>query len=266
MSSPARLTHPKAASPPRARLDDMPILYEDEEEGDMGESSPHMDAEMILFVALRTLLASRKEYRVFANMNLYYRQEPRHPKTGSWPYVSPDVMVVRPRVSLPDDFTSYEIGRDGPAPVLVAEMLSPRSAQQRDLDLKVILYSMLSVAEYILVDPSGKYLPQKLLLKRLQADGTWNDEQDPDSGITSGMGFRLLFDSDGRLQVIDGKTGEPLLKPDKAQEAFRAERDARQEAEASQQAAEARVRELEAELQQLRAKPGKKKRDQGKQK
>ena len=52
-----------------------------------------------------------------------------------------------------------------PAPVLVVEVLSERTAEERDLGSKIGLYAQLGVAEYILLDQWGDWLPQRLLLK-----------------------------------------------------------------------------------------------------
>ncbi len=143
-------------------------------------------------------------------------------------------MVVTPFVPLGENVSSYRIGKEGPAPEVTVEVLSERSAQQRDLAEKTKVYAQLGVAEYIVVDVTGVFLPQRLLLKRLQADRTWKDEQDPDGGVTSRLGFRLIIDADGWLRVIDTATGKRYARPDEA------------ESQAE------RVRELEAELARLR--------------
>ncbi len=223
--------------------DDLPILYEDEEEDDLGESSPHVSTDEILHICLLAHFATRPEYRVFSNMNLYY--QPRaFRETSKLPYVSPDTMVVVPFHPLGDDVTSYQIGKDGPAPLTI-EVLSERSAQQRDLAEKITVYAKLGVKEYFLVDPGGKYLSRRLLLKRLQQDGTWSDEQDSDGGVSSGLGFRLAMDSAGRPQVLDVATGRPYVRPTEAvQRVTEAERRATE--------AENRARDLEAEIARLR--------------
>jgi Uma2 family endonuclease len=220
--------------------DDLPILYEDDKEADMGESNIHVDSDEILHICLKAHLANRPEYRVFSNMNLYY-QEVESQEVSPLPYVSPDTMIVKPVRPLGKKVRSYQVGRDGPFPLLTVEVLSERSYEQRDLDEKVILYAKLGVAEYILVDVTGLLLPQRLLLKRLQADGTWKDEQDADGSVTSQLGFRLIIDSDGQLRLVDAVTGRRYARPDEAET----------EAEARRQAEE-RVRALEAELQRLR--------------
>jgi Uma2 family endonuclease len=227
-------------------LDDIPILYEDEEEGDMGESNPHSDAGEILHVCLKAHLPRAAGYRVFFDMNLYYRNGPRHPKTHSLPYVSPDVMVVTPFTDLGEEVSSYTIGKDGPSPLLVTEVLSRRSAQQRDKEEKLDVYRKLSIPEYVLLDSSGRFLRERMLLKRLQDDRTWKDEQDSDGGVTSRLGFRLIWDTDGRLRVLDAATGRRYPRPDEAQA----------EADALQRANE-RILALEAELARLKGAPRK---------
>src|SRR4051794_35450788 len=93
-------------------IDSIPILYEDEEEGEMGESNPHVLADEILHVCLKIhLFHYHPECQVFSNMNLYYREGPPHPITGSLPYVSPDSMVVKPYQVLDERVKSYTIGK-----------------------------------------------------------------------------------------------------------------------------------------------------------
>jgi len=216
-------------------LNSLPLLYEDDDEGDMGDSNPHFLSTDILLNGMRAHLRPQPQYRVYANMNLYY-----HPKELR-AYISPDVMVVTPYQALSEDVTSYRIDETGPAPVAATEILSQRSRQQRDLAEKVTLYATLRIAEYILVDVTGVFLPQRLLLKRLKPDGTWTDMQDAHGGITSQLGFRVIIEADGQLRVLDAATGRPYARPGEAQE----EADKRKDAEE-------RVRELEAELARLR--------------
>jgi Uma2 family endonuclease len=218
-----------------ASAEDWPLLYEDEEEGELGEANIHVLTEEIFRNGLKAHLAGQPRYRVFSNMNLYY-----HP-TDLKPYVSPDNMLVEPFRELGEDVSSYRVGVDGPAPLLTLEVLSARTAQQRDLTDKLIVYAKLGVKEYILVDVTGAYLRQRLLLKRLQPDGTWKDEQDPDGGVSSRLGFRLIIDTDGRLRMLDARTGKRYARPDEAN----------MKAEALRQAEE-QIRALEAELHRLR--------------
>jgi Uma2 family endonuclease len=218
-----------------AEFENLPLLHEDDPEWDMGEANLHSLAEDILRYGIQAALADRPQFKVFANLNLYY--QPRFPSV----YISPDVMAVTPRDPAREAVTGYTIGRDGPAPVLVTEVLSEKTAEGRDLGEKLWIYAMIGVEEYLLVDPTGEFLPQRLLLRRLLPNRTWQDQQDPDGGVTSRLGFRVIWDSDSRLRVVDARTGKRFARPDEAQ----AEADARQRAEA-------RVKKLEAELKRLR--------------
>jgi Uma2 family endonuclease len=224
-----------------AEFENLPLLHEDDPEWDMGEANLHSLAEDILRYGINASLADQPQFKVFANLNLHY--QPRFPSV----YISPDVMVVTPQNPTVEDVSGYYIDRDGPAPVQVTEVLSAKTAEGRDLGEKLWIYAMIGVEEYILVDNTGEFLPQRLLLKRLQTGRTWKDEQDPDGGVTSRLGFRVIWDTDGRLRVIAARTGKRFARPEEAQ----AEADARQRAEA-------RVKKLEAELKRLREQQAKK--------
>jgi hypothetical protein len=154
-------------------------------------------------------------------------------------------MVVEPYQRVQESISSYTVGEDGPAPKVTVEALSQRTFRQRDLDEKINVYAYIGVAEYILVDVTGVFLDEKLLLKRLQPDGTYKDERDSDGGVTSQLGFRLVIEQDGELSVVNAATGKPYVRP------LEAEAKA-QEAEAKAQEAEAKTRELEAEVARLR--------------
>jgi Uma2 family endonuclease len=221
---------------------DMPILYEDEGQEEIGESIPHTDADHDLSMGIKEHLRGQPTHNVASNLNVYY-----HP-TDRRAYVSPDVMVVVTPEPLPR-VSSYTIGPGRPAPILVIEILSRRSFQQQDLTNKPDIYGRLGVAEYILVDSTGEFLHEKVLLKRWVDSDTWDDEQDSDGGVTSRLGFRIVIEEDNRPRVIDLKTGRRYLRPDEAHAAVAAEAEAKRKAED-------RVRELEAELAKLRGQPG----------
>jgi Uma2 family endonuclease len=229
------------AAPSVGDTDDprLPLIWEDEDP-DMGRSNIHVLTDEILHVCLQALLAPRPDLQVFSNLNLRYLRVDE-PDSANPPYVSPDLMVVRPTVPLPMDLASYRMRRHGPAPLFVGEILSERSFQQRDLIDKVTLYADLGVAEYVTIDVTGRFLPERLLLRRLQPDGTWTALLDPDGGVTSQLGFRLVVEADGQLRVIETVTGRRLPRPREG-----VDRTAE---------LERRVQELEAELTRLRQSP-----------
>jgi len=227
----------------------MPIIYEDEGQEEMGDANLHTLSSGILQIGLMAHFRPQRRFQVFANLNCYYSPD----DLGA--YFSADVMVVEPFELLPVELTSYRIGEHGPAPRLTVEILSQRSGQQRDLTDKPIIYGQLRVAEYILADLSGDFLPERLQLQRRRRNGTWRLMQDADGGVTSLLGFRIIIDADNRFRVINAATGERYLRPDEAQAAEEARRKAekdRAKSERARKRAEKRVRELEAELERLR--------------
>jgi Tfp pilus assembly protein FimV len=174
-------------------------------------------------------------------------------------------MVVKPAKDLGDEVTSYRVGRDGPPPELAAEVLSKRSAQQQDMTNKPDVYSFIGVAEFILIDVTGKFLPQRLLLKRLEKDGSWTDLQDADGGVTSRLGFCLRIDDDARLRVVNRETGQAYPRPDEAERERLARQDAearladqeagRKDAESRLADAQEQLKTLQAEIERLRKSP-----------
>lgn len=236
-------------TPMPAPRGELPILYEDDKEGDLGEVNRHVLSDETLHICLMAHFASKPKLRVYSNMNLYY-----DPGLTPLPYVSPDLMVVKPRRTLDEDVRSYHIGIDGPAPMLTGEVLSERSYEQSDLDEKITLYARLGIPEHILIDVPGEMLPERLLLKRLCEDGTYADEQDADGGVTSRYGFRLVLGQGGRLQVVNSKTRKAYVPPHEAQARVEsAEVEARRARDALRRA-EARIRQLEAALAARRKK------------
>lgn len=208
----------------------------EDEESRMGESTLHTLSVNALLYGLTFHFAALPGLRVFGNLNLYFSTE--YPNL----FLTPDIMVVQPPRPLPVQVTSYRIGEQGPPPLQVAEVLSPRTYQEGDLTGKPLQYGEIGVDEYLLVDVTGEMLRQRLLLLRRQRGGGWRDEQDADGGITSRLGFRVVIGDDGLLRLIDTKTGEPYARPEEAQA----------EAQARRQAEE-RNRALEEELARLRA-------------
>jgi Uma2 family endonuclease len=264
-----RSTRPIKKTPPAAQAEGLPVLYEDEEEEGLGEAELATIWTFTLFFCFQYHLANRPELRIFSNLSLIYLDAPLHPITEVRPYVSPDIMIVQPFTPLTGDVKSYTIGTEGPVPLLTVEVLSDRSVQQRDLSDKLDLYAALGVKEYILADPMSLFLPQHLLLLRLQRDRTWKYERDADDGVTSQLVFRIIAECP-QLRLIETATGKRYIRPQEmlqppfcylldgeslgsqTAEDIRREARLRRKVEEKTRAAEEKCRALEAEIQRLR--------------
>jgi Uma2 family endonuclease len=224
----------------RIRPKGMPWACSDEE-SKVGESTIHTLSVDILLYGLLFHFALKAGFRVFANLNLHFSQE--QPNL----FLTPDVMVVRSPQEMPAQLSSYRIGEQGPAPVLVCEVLSPRTFQEGDLTTKPLQYRQIGIDEYLVADPTGQMLAERLAFLRRRPDGRWQPQQDADGGVTSALGFRVVLEDDGQLRVLDAQTGKRYARPLEAES----------EAEARQRA-EDKIRQLQEELASLRAKATKK--------
>ena len=93
------------------------------EEEDLGNSDPHFLTSAIAALGLASHLARQTQYRVFADLNFYY--DPGDSTRST----TPDIMVVIPNRDLGVNVSSYSLGADGPAPVLVVEILRKERPQ-----------------------------------------------------------------------------------------------------------------------------------------
>jgi Uma2 family endonuclease len=254
--------------------DEIPILYEDEEE-EMGEANLHAWVVSTLYFALPTFFKNRQPaLQVFQNLNCFYLPTGRpSPKTGCKPNFASDIMIVHANQPLPlATVVSYTIGVDGPVPKLVFEVLAEET-KTRDMKEKLVLYAKLGIPEYIFVDLTGDFLPKKLELRRLQANGKWKIVNDAAGGVTSNLGFRLFIDDTDPygLFIADAATGRREIRPHEwvelghqINELARAEADRLAQEQVSQadehprvaaearRLAEERLQALEAEMERLR--------------
>jgi Uma2 family endonuclease len=219
---------------------DIPIVYEDEGQERMGDTLFHYTTEAILYFGIMSHLEGRQGFQALPNMNLYY-----HPIDRS-AYVSPDVMVVQPFQPVPEDLRTYRIGEQGPAPLLTIEVLSRRTFQQGDLTIKPQIYADMGVAEYILVDVTADFLPERLQIRRLDPDKLWTMDRDRDGGVTSVLGFRILIEADDKVRVLNAQTGHGYARPHEAESAAKALRESLR-----------RIEELEAQLANFKNGPPK---------
>lgn len=236
-------------------IDGLPVIYEEEEDGTMGDTEIHLLTMVILHLGIQAHLKPRSAFRVYANMNVYY-----HRRAGK-ANISPDTMVVKPIRDLHRLRKSYRIPQDGPAPFFAAEVLSDATAEKRDKRAKVVAYAELGVSEYALVDVTGEFLGEQLLLKRLRKSGTYRDEPAADGGITSRLGFRLCIEDDGLLRVSNARTGERYLRPSEIQDEVQARRAVERQLEQLRSESEQAIQRLKAEVerlkQKIKKKPGK---------
>jgi Uma2 family endonuclease len=226
---------------------DLPVLFEDEGQEHMGETAAHTHAAHTAFAGLLAHFADKSEYRVFANLSMYY-----HPINRS-AYVSPDVMVVCPDRPLADDIASYRVGHDGPPPLLVVEVLGRRSLQQHDLSVKPVVYAQLGVNELLFIDTTGAMLPERLQLRRLQLrDESWMEVPQGENGqIMSAFGFAVMIEPDNKVRLSNPAVKQPYPRLEETHDVITAWSIAMETLAQTKQArrhADEQIRQLKAQL------------------
>jgi Uma2 family endonuclease len=185
------------------------------------------------------------------------------------PNPSPDVSVIRGARRPARNLSSFRVVRQGVAPILIIEMISPMDSRIRAVDEvdKVDIYQRAGIPEYLLVElPRELRDPYRIFGYRLDAARTYRpivpDEDGRLLSETTGLWFAVAPSGDG-VVIRDAATGE-LLRTSKEEEQERkleakarraaetrmvTEAQARQAAEKARQAAEARAA-TEAEARQ----------------
>lgn len=118
--------------------------------------------------------------------------------------LSPD-LLIHPTLSS-GSRDSIIVAADGP-PALVLEIASPSTARARDLAAdtlrgKPVAYAALGIAEYLVFDPVGDYVPARLWARKLGPDGYEPWEPGDDGRWHSALGISFVPD-DAFLRVHD---------------------------------------------------------------
>lgn len=187
---------------------------------------------------LRAHVENEPEMAVFRNLVFEWDQ----PDIKSY---APDIAVV-PHVS--ERYASrgqFVVAEEGTRPSLVIEIVS-RSSRQDDRVQKVQDYERLGIQEYVYIDIRTRrgHLVGEVAGYRLQKQRYVPLLPDEDDALyLESINCRIGLEGD-KVWLEDSATGENLLTNLQAQRALRAEKAARQ-------VAEARIAELEAKLQLL---------------
>ncbi|MDE0692512.1 MAG: Uma2 family endonuclease [Gammaproteobacteria bacterium] len=171
----------------------------------------HWNAEVDCMQSLRSHYAHREDVYVGSELTMYWLEGDNE----GW--VQPDVFVAF-GPSRDTKRTVWKAWEEGKFADFVLEVAS-RGTHRRDLTEKHALYERLGVTEYWQHDPTGAYLPPRLLGHRLNKAGTYEPvplDRRPDGtrrGESKVLSLHLCLDSEGCLRLYDPATGKFLLSP-----------------------------------------------------
>jgi Uma2 family endonuclease len=222
-----------------------PVHYPESDGKPMGETETHIREIVRLIQTLDRRFADRDDVYVGGDLLVYY--EEGNPRA----VVVPDVFVAIGAAKGPRR-RIWKLWEERVPPTLVVEVTSP-STRREDLGRKRTLYARLGVSEYVLYDPLGEYLRPSLQGYRLES-GRYEAMPAEQGVLVSGVLDALLQLQDGSLQLLDRRTGAPLLDPQREVEQLRALLTQEVEQFRARHAQEVAARlALEAEVAELRA-------------
>lgn len=200
----------------------------------MAETDRHRELMIALLHALKEHFRDNLKVYVGGNIFIYYRDEANVMQS-----VSPDIFVVFGVEK--KDRRIYKVEDEGKTPEVVIELTSTNTKVE-DLVSKHYIYGKLGVREYFLFDPYSEAI--RPTLRGFRLDG---GEYLPLAGSrirSEVLALDLAAEGDG-LRLYDPQTSERLRTPEEAEAERRAEKVARETAEAEI----ARLREELAKLQ-----------------
>ena len=225
------------------------LLAEDDTEESVPGSDWHMEAIVEAYNPLLTYAEERQaaqltpwyvSSQVTVIVPLPRRVKPWQPK--------PDLFVV---VGLPHAHrTSYDTRREGPMPQFVLEVAS-KSTWEDDVEEKRDLYQVTGVQEYVVFDPTGEFLPERVRAWHATEHGwqPWEPLVDAEAhAVWRSAVLGLSLRVEGPLLRFDHPVSGPLLVRREQVLRIRTSEQARESEMQARIAAEQALRELRREL------------------
>ncbi len=134
--------------------DNEEIIYPEQREDDMGETSIHAKLINKLLAMLMQFFEQRKDVFLSSNMNLYYEEK----NPNKW--YAPDLLIAFGVSN--HERSSYQLWKEKVFPQVIFEVASDRT-WDNDIGKKYKVYEQFGVEEYYILDPEFEYLPAPLL-------------------------------------------------------------------------------------------------------
>jgi colicin import membrane protein len=240
-------------------LEQVPLTLEDVLHPEVGDFIVHSDLHetdrMYLTAVLRARLEPSRRAIVLSDVRIAW-DLPDLRAHG------PDVMVI-PGVRKRRNWSTFEVAVERARPALIIEIVSP-DARENDVVIKVEHYARAGVAQYVIVDDTGRGGVRRLRLLDYRLEGTVYRLQEPDADgrvhlaiADIWLGIRrdhvVCYDAAGReigdYVTVVRQAAKAEARAKAAAARARMESAARVEAEARARQ-EARAREAEARARQ----------------
>ncbi len=176
------------------------IVYPEQREDDMGETSIHIGLVANFFNILKLYLKKREDVFLSANMNLYYDEG----NPNKW--YAPDILIAFGVHN--HERSSYQIWKENVAPQVIFEVSSLR-IWKTDISEKLEIYGELGVEEYYILDPEFAYLPAPILAFHRKGERLLSAPVDSDRIFTPLLGLEIVR-TENNFRLFDPKANEFL--------------------------------------------------------
>ena len=205
------------------------IIYPEQREDDMGESSYHNNLRVDLFLVLNLFFSKRTNVFMTANMNVYYVQG----NSDKW--FAPDILVA---FGVPNyDRSIYKVWQEKVFPQVIFEIASDRT-WKTDVDEKLKLYERLGAEEYYVFDAEFAYLPAPLMAFHRQGERLVKKQITNDRVFSPRLGLEIVM-TENTFRLFNPQTNEFLRTLE--------------ESEAERHKIASELERLKAEIERLKA-------------
>ncbi len=199
-------THPSNVFYP-ASTEEKEIVYPEQREDDMGETSIHIRVVANFLSILKLFLKHQEDVFITANMNLYYEKG----NPNKW--YAPDILIA---FGVPNhERSSYKIWDEKVSPHVIFEVSSERT-WKADISEKLEIYSQLGVEEYYILDPEFKYLPAPILAFELQGERLLTVPVNNDRIFSPRLGLEIVR-TENSFRLFDPNKNEFLRTLDESE-------------------------------------------------
>ena len=187
--------------------DEEEIIYPEQREDDMGETSIHISLIADFLKILKLFFKKHEDVFLSGNMNLYYEEK----NPNKW--YAPDLLVA---FGVPNhDRSSYQVWKEKVFPQVIFEVASERT-WKTDVSEKLEIYSELGAEEYYILDPEFAYLPAPMMAFHRQGERLLTAPINNDRIFSPRLSLEILR-TENNFRLFNPQTNEFLRTLEEAE-------------------------------------------------
>lgn len=207
-------THQTQSFPPNQRdvyypssTEDREIIYPEQREDDVGETSIHINLMTSFFSILRLFFKDQRDVFLSGNMNLYYE------KSSPNKWYAPDLLIA---FGVPNhERVNYQVWKEQVFPQVMIEVASERT-WKTDISEKLEFYGVQGTEEYYILDPEFAYLPAPMMAFHREGERLLSTTMTDDKVFSPRLGLEIVRVENG-FRLCNPKTNEFLLTLEESQ-------------------------------------------------